>query len=900
MQASPTLAADQEAVAASRRRAASPLAIYRWPLLAAAVALPLVAAACVASLQWFAAPFPGFFVMRNGIVPTVSGVNWPPNRERFFHAQVIAVDGVAVADSAAIYAAAAAKPLGTPITYTLRKDGATYTETVPTMRFGTADYLQTCGVMLLFGCAWLAFALAVGFLQPHTRQAHVYLLLGVVAGLYPVAGIFLHRPDHPLLSAVYFLLECVFPATWIHLALVFPIERRLRGWRRWLIPGAYTVSGALAVAVFAGLARRPPDLAALHAVYLYAGIGVLVFIAGLALAFRRTVALRHRLRAKAVLPGAILAGTLALFALADSAVAGRSFPVQFGLLLTPAFFAAVAYAIATQDLFDIDRVIRLSFTYAVLSIVVTACYAALLSAFAGVVPGGTDRQRAALGVAYVVALAFAFDPLRRLVQRGVDRAFAREPVDYRATLLEVSRLLTTLLDVREVVTQVTRVLTEVMPLQSAAVCLCDPVGDATPVLWQRQASGGLGAREASPAFAELVEVLARADAPMAPAEARALVADAAARAALARELPALAVALLLPLRSHGRAIGFLALGPKRSARSFGGDDVALLRTLANQLAIALQNARSYESLAGLTQRLDAEVQQQTSALRASNAELARAMDELKQAQAQLVQSEKMASLGQLVAGVAHELNNPASFVHGGLANLGEYLSRFVELLRAYEAVPIADPGAADAVAAVRQRVRVEYLLRETPELLRICAEGSARVKQIVDDLRIFARADQGERAPTDLAADLDGALRMLADRVARGAVTVTRAYDDAGVIDAHAGQLNQVWMNLLGNALDALEGVSGAALALAVHREPATAEAPAAVVVRVGDNGAGIAREALPRVFDPFFTTKPVGRGTGLGLAIAYGAVKAHGGTIAIDSAPGRGTTVTVRLPVAG
>jgi len=327
-------------------------------------------------------------MMRNGVIPTVSGVDWPPHRQSFFHAQVIAVDGVPVDGSATVYEAVAAQPAGTPIRYTLRKDGHTYDETVRSMQFTLTDYLQTCGVLLLFGCAWLAFALTIGFMQPHTSQARVYLAQGFVAGLYPIAGIFLHRPDFPLATIGYFALECIFPATWIHLALVFPVARPITGSRRlWLII-PYALSAALAVAVLLGFFRDPPVLAPLHATYLYAVVTLLAFVASLIITFWRTDDLRVRLRIKAVLPGAILAGTLALLALLDSAFSQRALPVQFGLLLTPAFSACVAYAIAKHDLFDIDRVIRQSFVYATLSLAITALYAAAVTVLSRSLPGG--------------------------------------------------------------------------------------------------------------------------------------------------------------------------------------------------------------------------------------------------------------------------------------------------------------------------------------------------------------------------------------------------------------------------------------------------------------------------------------------------------------------------------
>ena len=367
--------------------------------------------------------------------------------------------------------------------------------------------------------------------------------------------------------------------------------------------------------------------------------------------------------------------------------------------------------------------------------------------------------------------------------------------------------------------------------------------------------------------------------------------------------------MLLPLLFRGAPIGFLTLGPKRSGHPFDSDDIHLLRTLANQTAIAIVNARSYNALEDITQTLDEKVRQRTEELRISNEQLRGAYDELQQAQAQLVHSEKMASLGQLVAGVAHELNNPASFVHGGLANLEEYVKRFEEVIRAYEEVPIHDPQQAQCIADLRVRTQLEYLLRETPELLGICTEGSERIKRIVDDLRVFARAEPGERAPTDLVDGIESTLRLLADRLDRAAVSVVRDYHPLPPIAANAGQLSQLWTNLLTNALDAVEARPAPRIGITVRLQPdgvpaaspgvAPTTASDWVEVAIDDNGTGIDRETIDRIFEPFFTTKPIGKGTGLGLAIAYGAAKSHGGTIVVESEPGRGTRVRVRLPVA-
>ena len=879
--------------------AVAPSATLRWrhrmrgrgvPFLALLIASVVFVYASVRSLDWFAAPFPGFLLMDNGVVPTVSGFDWPPERSDIFHSQVIAVDGQPVGSSAPVYAYVAARPVGTAITYTFRSGDRAFERTFPSRPFTVSDYLQTYGILLLFGGICLGFGLVVGFLRPERTQARVYLLQGVIAGLYPVMAVFLHRPGFPGLTKVYFLLECLFPAAWIHLALVFPVERRFHGVRQLWVALPYAVSAALAGLVLRGFYLDPPDLRALHLTYLYIAGSILFFIAATSATYWQSRDPATRLRVKAVVPGLIVAITLPLVAFLNNALAGRSFPVQFGLVVTPIGYASIAYAIAKHDLFDIDRVVRQSFVYAVLTVVIIGAYGVTLAVAQALLPSVTDRHEALLGMGFALAVAFALDPLRRGVQRAVDRAFYRTRLSYRDTIGELSALMTTLLDLREIVGQVIRVLVEAMHLDGAAVLLFD--GDEVTT-WSRNGDGQLRDRDTDRTAARLATFLATSPGTVTPAQIAAGLGAEAAGSQTGEWLQARGASLVLPLLVRKRPIGLLLLGAKRSGQPFGSDDVALLHTLANQTAIAVENARSYAALEDLTRHLDAKVQQRTAELHVSNDALQHAYDELKQTQAQLVQSEKMASLGQLVAGVAHELNNPASFVHGGLANLAEFLDRLVEVLRAYERVPIADTEAARAIAALRAEARLDYVLHETPELLRICAEGSARIKKIVDDLRVFARADRGERAVTDIAEGIDSTLNLLGDRL-RG-VVVERNYASVPRIEAQGGLLNQVWMNLLVNALDAMDGRPNPTLRISV--QPRDNAGEGGIEVRIADTGAGIPPQDMPKIFEPFFTTKPIGRGTGLGLSIVYGAIKSHGGTISADSAAGVGTTITIRLP---
>ncbi len=852
---------------------------YVLPLAALAIGLPILVFATVRSVAWVGRTFPGFFVMQNAVVPTVSGIDWPPDRAGIFHARVTSVDGAPVSTGSEIYDRVAARPPGTPIAYGVERGDGAHTVSVAARRFGWHEYLETWGILLAFAWSYLAVGLVVAFLQPRTRQARVYLLQALVGSVYPAAAVLYHQasPDHPWLTAVALAAECVFPATYVHLALVFPVERRRPG-PAWLWTAApYVLSAVLVVLGLRGFYAEPPTLAAFRAAYVYTAASILFFVAAMVAAYVRSGDAAVRGRILAVLPGVVFGTTAVFLIFLNNASAGRDLPIQFGLVPSFAFYVSVAYAIAKHDLFDVDRVVRQSFVYGLLTVIVLAGYALALSIPAQVAPAGV------VGALFVLGLALLLDPLRRGVQRVVDRAFFRSRLDGARTVAELSEALTSVLDLDEIVARVTQVATEAMQLASTALAVVEE-GRA----WSRGADGALRIVPVAPAdVAGAARAAANASPADAPLRADAPALDAAARAVLG----GLGAAVVLPLVVGERPLGLLALGPKRSGRPLGSSDARLLRTLANQAAIAIQNALSFRALGALNRELDEKVRARTEEVRRSNEDLKAAYRDLQETQAQLVHSEKMASLGQLVAGVAHELNNPASFVHGSLGNLSLYLATFVDVIQRYRAAPIADPAVRESLESLSAASQLDYLLEATPELLRYCAEGSERIKRIVEDLRVFVRAEQGERIPTDLAADLDATIRLLADRIAGAGVRVERRYGVVAPIEAHVGQLNQVWMNLLANAVDAVEGRPGATITVAIR------DGGGGVEVEVADNGVGIAPEQRGKIFDPFFTTKAIGRGTGLGLSIAYGAVRSHGGDIMVESEPGRGTTMTVRLP---
>jgi two-component system sensor histidine kinase HupT/HoxJ len=272
-------------------------------------------------------------------------------------------------------------------------------------------------------------------------------------------------------------------------------------------------------------------------------------------------------------------------------------------------------------------------------------------------------------------------------------------------------------------------------------------------------------------------------------------------------------------------------------------------------------------------------------LRRAYKALRQAHEDLKRTQQQLLHSEKMASLGRLVAGVAHELNNPISFVFGNVLALKRYSKRLGEYLGA---VQRKEPW--ERIDALREELGIDRLLADLPSLIEGTAEGAERTRDIVDGLKRFSAADRNLRETMDLVPVVERAVHWVT-KAAPSTFSVDMNLPAELMVVGSAGQLQQVMMNLVQNACDATAGQAQARLTISAEVEGD------GVRLRFADNGPGIAPENLPRIFDPFFTTKPVGKGTGLGLAISYGIVEQHGGCIEAANAPEGGAVFTVVLP---
>lgn len=361
--------------------------------------------------------------------------------------------------------------------------------------------------------------------------------------------------------------------------------------------------------------------------------------------------------------------------------------------------------------------------------------------------------------------------------------------------------------------------------------------------------------------------------------------------------------LCLPIAHQGKQTAILYLENNLTPRAFTTDRVALLQLLTSQISISIENARLYQREQEKSQ------------------ELQRSLHQLQTTQAQLVHTEKISTLGQLVAGVAHEVNNPVGFISGNIHHICEYTEEIFNHLKLYQQ---HFPTPPTPIVENAEEIDLEFVREDLPQLLSSIKVGTDRIRDIMQSLRNFSRVDKGEKKPADLESGLESTLMILSSRLKgkgeRKAIQVVKEYADLPEVMCFPGQLNQVFMNLVANAIDALEtnGTwhtghdSSQKKSLTTHHlcSIPNAQTPTirirtewvnenTVEIRIKDNGPGMTEEVRQKLFEPFFTTKPEGKGTGLGLSISYQIVtEKHGGNLYCVSAPGTGTEFIIKLPI--
>jgi signal transduction histidine kinase len=354
--------------------------------------------------------------------------------------------------------------------------------------------------------------------------------------------------------------------------------------------------------------------------------------------------------------------------------------------------------------------------------------------------------------------------------------------------------------------------------------------------------------------------------------------------------------LIVPINIGNQLWGLLIAHQCESPRIWQDIEIDLLQQLGDKAAIAIQQAQLYE------QSCVAEAEAINKAK-----QLERTLHQLQQTQTQLIHTEKMSGLGQLVAGIAHEINNPVNFIYGNLNHASEYIEQILNLLQLYQ---LHYPHPHNMITSTIEAMDMDFLMEDLPKTMTSMSVGADRIRSIVLSLRNFSRLDESADKSVDLHEGINNTLLIIQHRLKPNGsfpgIEVVKDYGELPKVICYAGHMNQVFMNIINNAIDALsENFT------TITQEKAKKYVPkikiitrvsidnSHLLIKISDNGAGMSEEVKKRIFDPFFTTKPVGKGTGMGLAISYQiVVEEHGGMMGCISEPGRGTEFWIEIPL--
>jgi light-regulated signal transduction histidine kinase (bacteriophytochrome) len=340
--------------------------------------------------------------------------------------------------------------------------------------------------------------------------------------------------------------------------------------------------------------------------------------------------------------------------------------------------------------------------------------------------------------------------------------------------------------------------------------------------------------------------------------------------------------IIVPIFVEQNLWGLLGVYQHQVPRQWESSEIEFVSQIAAQLGVAMQHT----SLLNYN--------------REKTEQLSQTLINLQEAQTQLIQTEKMSSLGQLVAGIAHEINNPVNFIHANLSHLDEYTNNILQILNGYQEYC---PEPSDEIQNLLEEADIEYIAEDLPKLVSSLSIGTKRIQSIVLSLRSFSRLDEAEMKPVNIHDGIEGTLLILQHRLktdnSKVKIDIVKEYSELPLVECYAGQLNQVFMNLLANAIDELQSLEPLSdedntKTIAIKTQILETDW---VKISIKDDGNGIQPEILNKLFDPFFTTKAVGKGTGLGLSISYKIIEKHGGKLYCNSILGEGAEFVIELP---
>ena len=838
-------------------RPASLLAPGLARVLVAIAALVIVSVCGFNSVRSIGRPYPGFFVWENLFVPAIGSSSWTGVKSGLlYHSWLVSADGQYLANAADLSRVLEGKKPGDIVVYEAERSGRRYQASVPIAVFGLREYAESTGVFLFDAIALMALAVIMLYLKPNGADANALFVFAISLGLYLATAIDLFGPY--LFRHGYFFFAGAAPTSALYVLSHFPVGRRRRRYEDVLLMIGAALSVAFGIAstlTFYGHHDALLRIDRLFHVYLLSSI--LAAVAFFAWHFHTASDHAVRQRTKVVLVssmGAFLP-VIALFAIYAGIAA---IPFNVLTVFFVIFPVGIGYAIARHDLFDVDRLIKRALAYVMLSAAVLGTYGltiTLLEAMFENLTGAAERLTSGL---VVLTLLLLFNPSRERVQAFVDRLYDRRRYEYRDVVRSASRRFSSILDFESLARAALELIDETVQPVSAEIFTIDRRGIPVRRALLVDEPAGAGARieiadAPAPELAEAAALLQQQDLVTSGVIAGIGAGNggdgAAGQSSHVERRAIVAREFATSMKLEGRLTGFLAVGGKRAGGYHTADDAELLRTMANQLAVALENAQAYKTIGLLNEDLSAKAEA-----------LAGANRELHQAQDQLVHAERLAAIGELAGAVAHAMRNPLAAI---------------KMAAEFGGMEFENQPSAENFADIRsEATRLE---RRISDLLDFARPFEPRPERM--DLReVVARAveiSRGRAAQKSVRLELDGSAEMLA-------------------ADLDAALFEQVVVELLANAIDA--SPENDRIVVATGRSSAR-DGAANVWLSVRDSGPGVPVEKRDRIYDLFFTTKKTG--TGFGLATVKKIVERHGGTIALHVGEKGGTTFTVSVRAA-